>query len=384
MKHTNTTRSLQMLVMLACLSLASYVSASNAHRNVSPTSRAVNFELYQTVNFFGALNTSTPIFSGTLLVKVEPTVLFSRQSGGDNGGGHENDDSTGGDDSTHDGGGHDSTDNDGGNHGGGGHDSTDNDGGHHGGDTTDIGGNDGDSTGHDSNDTLECDGHGHHGDNGGKNDSLDVEDSSSRSMFNGGHQSIVIKTSRQKTFITFNFTNNLTTNVAIKGFALTSGTNFSIASAIPTAAHPINLAAGAKVAIKVAFNANDTKAHTDQLQIFSNANATASIISLQGINTAGVASVTSTLPAGVSVSMTPNPMYSILKINIAGARNATVAIYDMLGKQIFTQQINADFQWNGNSNDGIQMPNGTFIARLSGESTEGAAFVVSQKVMLQR
>lgn len=408
MKNSSTVRPLHLLVMLACLSLASQVFAYSTHRQSSPSYREVKFEIMPTATFFGVLNSSTPIVTGTLLVPVQTLTLRSRQSGGDHGG--HGDDTTGGDDTTNGGGGHggDSTDdNGGGNHGdgngdstntdGGGHhgddstgtgtDSTDDHGHHGGGDTTNHGG-DGhhgdDSTGHDRNDTLECGGHGHHDGHGGTDDSLEVEDSSSRSMFNGGHQSIVIKTSGSKTFVTFNFTNDMTTPVAVTGLALTSGTNFSIASAMPTAAHPINLPAGAKIAVKVAFIATDAKSHTDQLQIVTTGSTTPSVVSLEGINTNPAASVSNILPTGVSVSMTPNPMSSILKINVNGARNASVAIYDMLGKQIFTQQIGSNFQWNGYSNDNVQLANGTFIARLSGESTEGKAFVISQKIMLQR
>ncbi len=385
MRHISTTRTIHVLAIVACLSFTSVASATSTHRYPSPTYRAVNIELLPTVSFFGTLNTSTPIFLGTLFVPIQTPTLLSRQSGGDHDGGGNDDDTTGDNDTINGGGGHgdnDSTDND---NGGGHHgndstdvddDSTGNDG-HHGGDSTD-------GNGHDSNDTLECGGHGHH-DGTGDNDSVEVSDTSNHSMFKGGRQSIVIKTSSQKTFVTFKFTNDLTTKVAVTHFALTNGTNFSIASAMPTVAKPINVAAGASISVKVSFSAQDAMRHTDQLQISSSGSTTPSVISLEGIKINATASVsTNVLPAGVSVTMSPNPMSSILKINVNGARNTAVAIYDMLGKQIFTQNINADFQWNGYSNDNMLLANGTFIARLSGESTEGKTFVISQKIMLQR
>ncbi len=383
MKHTTPT--IYILAIVACLSFTTVASATNTHRYPSPTYRAVNIELLPTVSFFGALNTSIPIFSGTLFVPIQTPTLLSRQSGGD----HDNDnDTTSDNDTINGGGGHgdnDSTDTDngGGHHGNDSTDVDDDSTGHHdnngGGDSTDIGDNNGD----DSNDTLECGGHGHH-DGNGDNDSLEVNDTSSRSMFKGGHQSIVIKTSGSKTFVTFKFTNDLATKIDITHLALANGINFSIVSAMPTVAKPIKLAAGASILVKIAFSAPDAIRHTDQLQINSTGSTTQTVVSLEGIKINPTSSVSTTIPAGVSVSMTPNPMSSILKINVSGARNTAVAIYDMMGKQIFSQNINADFQWNGYSNDGMQLANGTFIARLSGESTEGKAFVISQKIILQR
>src|SRR5205085_7699235 len=96
----------------------------------------------------------------------------------------------------------------------------------------------------DGNDTIECGGH--HADN---DDSTNVDDTTAHNLFNGGHQSIVIRSHNHQANISFQFVNNLTTKVTISGISLASGKNFTILSGAPSAMHPASIPAGAKISV---------------------------------------------------------------------------------------------------------------------------------------
>ena len=234
--------------------------------------------------------------------------------------------------------------------------------------------------GHDGNDTVEC---GHHG-HADNDDSTNVNDTAQHALFNGGHQSIVIKSHGHTANVTFLFTNNLATNVTITGMSLTTGKNFTITGGAPTLMKPAKLAPGASISLKVAFNAMDYVVHTDQLQVTSNSAQTPTTIALQGILLAA-ASVSNTLPSGVSITLLPNPMTSRLKVDLSGVSNASAAIYDMTGKEVLSTSISSnEWIWNGTANDGSSLLSGTYLVRLSGTSTDGASFVSTQKIILAR
>ena len=312
----------------------------------------------------GTFYAAAPTFSGYMRVPILPTIVLPllRDGGNDDG-----DDTTDDNDTSDDHhGDNDTTDND---HHDGDHDTTDND--HHGGghDTTDV--SDSTDDGHDMNDTLECHGHHDHGDN----DSNDVNDTTSRAMFSGGHQSIVIKSHGQNAGVAFTFTNNLKTSVTLTGMSFITGKNFRVTSGAPTYANPVTLKAGQKISIKVSFTSTDNAVHTDQLQIQSNSAQAQSVITLTGIQTA--ASVSTTLPVGVSITMGPNPMTSRLVVDLTGVRDATIGIFDLTGKQVASANAVMRWVWNAQSSDG------TYFVRISGTSDDGTSFATSRKVIIQ-
>ncbi len=373
MKKLTLHSTLRILTIVLGITIASQASARHFRNSDANSFRTVAVVSTSTPSVFGDINGSG--FVGTLRIPVSsPFVSITLRNGGDhdgdNGG---DDDSTGDDDTTggpHDG---DTT-----HHGGGpGHGDNDND-------STDLGG--GDSTGGDhggdhgdnGNDTIECGGH-----HGHDNDSSEVNDSSSHSLFNGGKQSIVIKSHGQQANVNFTFTNNLATSVTITNMALVSGKNFIITSGAPSIYKPAKLAAGASISLKIAFNAADQNVHTDQLIVKSNSSATTTTISLTGQQL--VAASVSSLPAGVAITTAPNPMTSSLKVSLVGVNSASVLIFDLSGKQVLSSSLNSsEWIWNGTASDGTMLLSGTYIVRLSGISTDGTPFASTQKIILAR
>jgi hypothetical protein len=379
MKKTLLHRGIFVSLVLLGLSFATQVSARTFSSGNSGY-RMVN------INGFGV--------SGVLIAPAFAPASPILRDGGDDDGDHgpggprdtnDNDDTLRGGDTTHHRGGGPDNDGDGDTTRLGGGDTTGGGCHGHGGDTTGLGDTTifNDSTffghrGHDDDDTVECGGH-HHG------DTTVVTDTNTHILFGGSNpQSIVVKSQGSQANVSIVFTNNLTTSVKITNMALTSGRYFTITSGAPTTKSPVTLKAGASITLKVSFNAADQTLHSDQIVVTSNSTLSANTISLKG-QVAAAASVSTSLPAGVTITSYPNPVTSYLKVDLTGVNSAAAVIYDMQGKQVLAQSLSSnEWIWNGTAADGSALPAGTYIVRISGASTEGAAYVSTQKIVLAR
>ncbi len=389
MKRATLHSTLRIVAIMLGITIASHASAKYFHDPAVSSDLRIVKVVYtpaSDLSVFGTFNNSGSGFLGILRIPSSPITTLTLCDGGDHGRDGGGDDSTGGGDTTGGLGG-DTT-----HHCGGfGGDTT-----HHcgglggdttffGGDTTHCGGFGGDTTGGgdhnglgDDNDTVDC-GHHHAG-----NDTTNVNDTSTHTLFGGGRQSIVVKSHGQQATVTFTFKNNLTSSVTISNTALASGRNFTIVSGAPTRYKPAKLAAGASISLTIAFNAADNSVHTDQLVIQSNSAQTLNSITIQGQQVAA-ASVANSLPAGVTITAAPNPMTTSLKVAIAGVNSASVIIYDMTGKQILSSPVTStEWVWNGNASDGTMLLSGSYMVRLSGVSADGSPFSSTQKIILAR
>ena len=254
---------------------------------------------------------------------------------------------------------------------------------HHHGDTTDV---DDDSTGdhhhdgnHDENDTIDCDHGGNHGGHHG-DDTTATNDTTARAIFGSGSQSIVIRTSRNSALIGLQFVNNEATNVIISKMAFAAGTNFTIVSGAPV--HATTLAPGQRINLTVRYSPNGGSGQTDQLVINSNSTAPVNPITFKGIQSA-TSSVTNVLPEGVTFTTAPNPMTSSLTVNVNGVRSSDVSIYTTNGIMLTSSTVTGRWTWDGSVN-GFPMPNGAYIVRISGTSTDGTPFVSTRKTVLSK
>lgn len=377
----------------------SFVSNASARSNryVATEYQKVTIT-YNDASIFVKYLPDASVFSAELLVPVHYSHVLSMNAAMYDGGG---DDSTGNGDTTdHDGdhGGNDSTDYDGGHDstGFGDHDSTDFGGhdstgfGDH--DSTDFGGLDSSGFGgrdssdgdHSSNDTIDC---GHHYGNDstyhhGDDDSTGTNDTTTRTFFGSGSQSIVIKTGSKNAFVTFRFVNNSTNRITISKLMLLSGTSFSITSGAPV--KPMTLTPGATLPLTVCYTPNGHSGQSDQLLIMSNSTVAQNTIIFHGVN-APTASVSAALPAGVSVSVAPNPMASQLTVAVGGSRSTNISIYDLSGKLIRAASVNStSWTWDGTASDGTQMINGTYFVRISLVSEDGTPFIQTEKIILNK
>jgi flagellar hook assembly protein FlgD len=378
---------LRILVLVLGISFAAQVSARSYHRYAVKEYSSVKITSAPIADLsaFGMNMPANSSLSGILLVEkspstnlVLPTIL--RDGGDDNGDDTSGDNDTNGDGDHHHHHGDGDTTNVGdtthdGDHGGGDDSSHSGDN-----DSSDFG--DHDSSGHhDGNDTIDC---GHHGHGDNDNDTTTTDDTSGHSFFGGGAQSITFRTHGKNANVNLQFVNNLTTKVTITNLALASGTNFAIVSGAPSVMHPATLAPGARLTLTVKYTATDMNTHSDALVVSSNSTAPLNTISLHG-QQIPAASVSNTLPAGVTISMTPNPMSSHLKISLVGTSTAQVAIYDVNGKQLVSTNVtSSEWLWDGTSSSGTAVLSGTYFVRLTGESTDGIAFNTMLKIVLQR
>jgi hypothetical protein len=193
-----------------------------------------------------------------------------------------------------------------------------------------------------------------------------------------------VKSHGQLAAVTFNFQNNLPTSVTISNMTLASGRNFTIVSGAPSRNRPAKLASGATISLKIAFNAADNIVHTDQLMVQSSSAQTLNTIALQGQQITA-ASVANSLPAGVTVTLAPNPVTTSMKVAITNVTNASAAIFDMTGKQVVQTSIGSgEWVWNGTATDGTSLLAGSYIVRLTGVSADGSPFASTQKIILAR
>ncbi|MBS1902698.1 MAG: hypothetical protein JSS75_03240 [Bacteroidetes bacterium] len=370
--------------------------------------------------FSGTELTPVTITTPTFNVPELMTPLFSVQSGGHDDG-NDSSHGGGGDDSSHGGGGHDggsggsndssgghgghdndSTGHDGGNDSTGHHgdnDSTGHDGGtdstgHHGNDDS-TGHHDDDSTGHDGgndstghhgsddsthshSDTLDCGGHGehHHGNNG--HDSVEVNDSTERAMFGNQHQSIVIKSDGSTAIVTLQFTNDLTQAIDVTGLTLQTGANFHIAGEVPTSTKPVSLPAGGKLPITIVFDAADVAAHTDQLNITTNAQQ--ATVSLEGVQVVA-AGVTSSADNGVTISISPNPASNVIKAGVHGLTNVRIGVYTSNGTEVYAaSSLGETWSWTPD----VRIANGQYLVRIDGITSDGHTYSTTRSVILAR
>ncbi len=373
MKKSTIHLALRILAIVLGITVASQASARYFHNPAA----SVQYKLVKIetpamgLSVFGTFNTAGSEI-GMLRIPMMPSALTTKSGLFD--GGHDGEDTTDDNDTTDNGGSHDG-------------DTTDIGGGHghdgNGGDTTDVddttgGGDHHGNSDNDGNDTVECPHH--HGDD----DTTAVNDTNDHNLFNGGRQSIVMKSHGNGANVLLQFTNNLTTSVTVTNMALTTGKYFTIVSGAPTVHNPAKLAPGQSISMKVAFKATDYALHTDQLQVTSNSSQALSTITLSGVQVAA-ASVSNNIPAGVTITALPNPMTSRLKVDLTGVNSAAVVIYDISGKTVLSTSItSSEWVWNGTATDGSLLVAGTYIVRITGLSTEGAPFVTTQKIILAR
>jgi hypothetical protein len=369
---------IRILAIVLGITVASQASARYFHNpSAAPQYKVVKIEAPATgLSVFGTFNTAGPEL-GMLRIPMMPSAMTTKTGLFD--GGHEGDDDTtdGGDTTHHGGPGDGDTTDMGGDHGHDGDNDTSDSG--NAGDTTHCGDHGGNGD-HDGNDTVDC---GHHG-HADNDDSTAVGDTTLHTLFGGGHQSIIVKSHGSGANVVLQFTNNLSTSVTVSNMSLVSGKNFTIISGAPTAMKPVRLSPGRSISVKVAFKASDYALHTDQLQVSSNSAQPVSSISLSGVQVAA-ASVSNSIPAGVTITALPNPMTSRLKVDLTGISSAAVVIYDISGRTVLSTSItSSEWIWNGTATDGSMLVAGTYIVRISGMSTEGAPYITTQKIVLAR
>ncbi|MFI5263727.1 MAG: T9SS type A sorting domain-containing protein, partial [Candidatus Kapaibacterium sp.] len=175
---------------------------------------------------------------------------------------------------------------------------------------------------------------------------------------------------------TFYFSNNLNVDCTVNKVYLASGIYFKISSTNPSPT-PFVLHPGDNLSVVVTYTATDNHVHHDSLMIDANHNLKAQGFELQGVQVA--AKVPNALPSGVAINVSPNPASTYLTVNMAGIRSADIQVIDLLGNIVSSAKSSTIWKWNASSADA-----GSYIVRISGESTSGEQFVASKRVIVSK
>ena len=76
------------------------------------------------------------------------------------------------------------------------------------------------------------------------------------------------------------------------------------------------------------------------------------------------------IPGNISISAFPNPFNSSVNIGVSVNENGVLAIYDLLGQQIHTFQINQTNNtvvWDGRDSSGNECVSGIYFIKFSSE-----------------
>jgi len=181
---------------------------------------------------------------------------------------------------------------------------------------------------------------------------------------------------------TFVFQNNLSVSAIVSSVTIDqAGPYFEVQSVHPEVL-PATIKPGDLFSVTVALIATDGKEHEATLQIHADhALQENSQFILQGWNSS-VASVKGAMPEGVKITVSPNPMSTKLAIAASGIRNATVEVYDMLGKQLTSGAMTTSWNWDATAN-GTKVASGSYIVRINGISENNEQFVTSKMVIVQ-
>lgn len=202
-------------------------------------------------------------------------------------------------------------------------------------------------------------------------------DSTVRPLFPNEKRTLGVEGNGRVTSTTFYFTNNLSVDCTVNKVYLADGTFFTITSTIPTPT-PFVLHPGDNLTVVVTYTATDNLVHHDHLMIDANHNLQAQDFDLQGVQLTA-ASVTNVLPAGVAISVSPNPASNYLTVDMAGIRSADVQVIDLLGKTVAATKSNTTWRWNASN-----FTAGSYIVRVAGESMNGEQFVASKRVIVSK
>ncbi len=95
----------------------------------------------------------------------------------------------------------------------------------------------------------------------------------------------------------------------------------------------------------------------------------------------GVSNTATQQPVGFS--LIPNPASGDVTILLPQNENATIDIYDVLGRMILSQQARGQYVWSGDTPNGV-VTSGVYIVRVTEQGVDGTVSVLSKRLVFQR
>ncbi|MEP7235892.1 MAG: T9SS type A sorting domain-containing protein, partial [Ignavibacteriota bacterium] len=199
-------------------------------------------------------------------------------------------------------------------------------------------------------------------------------------LFPNVSSAMPILSDQQKTSKDFIFYNNSPNKVKVISVSVKDGTHFAIVS--PTTSDlPITLAPNEQMKVTISFDANMNGYYNDELDISTENGFATHSFSLQAVRTNGIpAGVASHVAITPQITLSPNPSRGEVMISIADANIRSIAIYDMLGNLISSQNGSSNWKWDGTAENGELSYAGTYFVRAEGISASGDHFVTTSKL----
>jgi hypothetical protein len=177
--------------------------------------------------------------------------------------------------------------------------------------------------------------------------------------------------------VEFTFTNNLTVDATVNKVYLVDGTNFTINSVTPVVT-PFTVHPGENFSARIQYNATDKLVHYDKFMVDVNHQLMTTTFDLQGINVGTVAAaIASTLPTGVSLTVSPNPSHGKITFALKGIRTSKIELLDLLGKPLAKGTTDSEWMW-----DASGVAPGSYFARINGETGDGTHFDASRVIKI--
>jgi hypothetical protein len=209
---------------------------------------------------------------------------------------------------------------------------------------------------------------------------MDPSDTGTFELFPNIKAAMPIQSDKQLTTKDFIFYNNRANNVKVISVSVKDGTHFAVVS--PTSSDlPITLKPYDQMKVTISFDATTNGYYNDELDIVTENGLTSQAFSLQGMRTNGTAGVRLQNAAEPKIMLSPNPSHGPVAIAISDANIKSIDIYDMLGNLIASEMNSNLWVWDGKMTDGNTASDGTYFIRVSGETTSGAQFVKTTKLL---
>ncbi len=207
---------------------------------------------------------------------------------------------------------------------------------------------------------------------------LPVEDSSYVNMFPDSSVTLSIGSTHEHSLHLFFFKNNGSTNVRVTSVSFTGSDSsyFNVAYAYRFD----TIAPGGTLFLLVELNAPTQRTYKADL-VLTIQNGLVSqhfrINATRRSATQGVAPIAFANQHDFNVS--PNPSHGTLNIEVPGAREATIQVYNVLGALVASQHATS-WRWNESSSG---LPNGTYVVRVIGKDLINATFTSSKMIVIE-
>jgi len=205
---------------------------------------------------------------------------------------------------------------------------------------------------------------------------------SALNLFPRQSELMAMTTTDTVTVDTFWFQNNTSGHVLVSGVSLTNTTNFSLLGVLPHAPND-SLTSGEKMGVIIQFNGDTAGFYHDSLIVVTDGGWSPPVshfFNLEAIRSQGVAGVSSPVALSpASLSIVPNPASGPVMISVSDAPKATIEVFDLLGNRILDVAQTTSYDLNAST-----MANGIYIVRASGVDENGAMFVISKRLVLDK